>query len=142
MKTEQQILAFLHAACAKEREALKTATDDSAADRLNALSDVLADIARVPDEPLYYLEETSSRTAWKKWQKETFAFASLYFMRIFKQSDIAKFVNELNKTASSFKNADEVRGPNWELCRRYRANPSITIGYDCQLNFRLILGEY
>lgn len=142
MKTQKQILDILQAACAKEREALKTATDDSAADRLNVLTDVLAEIAGTEDEPLYYLEVETSRSAWKKWQKETFAVARLYFQRIFKQSDIDKFADELNKTALSYKNAEKVTGPDWESFKRYHVDPYITIGYGCQLTFRLILGEY
>lgn len=93
---------------------------------------------------LYFLQAGSAKSAWKKWQVETFRLAQKHELCIFSKQGILDLYAELVEYARSFRNYQEgdIRQPDFEFAEKYGQNVAIIIGSDCYISFTPILGYY
>lgn len=93
---------------------------------------------------LYFLQAGSAKSAWKKWQVETFRLAQKHDRCIFSKQGILDLYAELVEFARSFRNYQEgdIRQPDFEFAEKYGQNVGLIIGSDCYLSFTPVLGYY
>lgn len=93
---------------------------------------------------LYFLQVGSAKSAWKKWQTETFRVAQKHDRSIFTKQGIEELYTELVEFARTFRNYQEgdIREPDFEFARKYGQNVAILIGSDCYISFTPVLGYY
>lgn len=93
---------------------------------------------------LYFLQVGSAKSAWKKWQTETFRVAQKYDRCIFSKQGILDLYAELVEHARSFRNYQEgdIRQPDFEFAEKYDMNVGLIIGPDCSISFVPVLGYY
>lgn len=93
---------------------------------------------------LYFLQAGSAKSAWKKWQVETFRLAQKHDRCIFSKQGILDLYAELVEFARSFRNYQEgdIRQPDFEFAEKYSQNVGLIIGPDCYISFTPVLGYY
>ena len=93
---------------------------------------------------LYFLQVGSVKSAWKKWQVETFRVAQKHDRSIFTKQGIDELYTELVEFARTFRNYQEgeIREPDFEFARKYGQNVAIIIGSDCYISFTPVAGYY
>lgn len=93
---------------------------------------------------LYFLQVGSAKSAWKKWQTETFRVAQKHDRCIFSKQGILDLYAELVEHARAFRNYQEgdIRQPDFEFAEKYGQNVGLLIGPDCYLSFIPVAGYY
>lgn len=93
---------------------------------------------------LYFLQAGSAKSAWKKWQVETFRLAQKHDRCIFSKQGILDLYAELVEHARAFRNYKEgdIRQPDFEFAEKSGQSVGLIIGPDCYLSFVPVLGYY
>lgn len=128
--------------CSSDGEITQAQTLEKYAGELQHFEATVGWVDPLHEDNVFRLDVGDAKSSWKRWQDNCYTIAKKYDGCLFTYGGIQHLVKRLNEHASSFKNAQPIREPDWKFCWEYGVRPSIAIGDNCVLVFEAVRGYY